>query len=241
MRGQADYGALAAKEVSASISDMGEVAARLGSIVTYDKRGDVVDFDNFEGPSLKWNTSATGAGSAIYLDSTYIKSGSQSVRLKTGNILNGAALIVKNIAVLSSLKLGVEVSFNLASLANDLRIWLSYYSGAVLVEAGLKFDLTNGILYIQDSAGNWKELATGLVLSTEPFIFHTLKLVADFATGYYKRLLFNFTEYDLSEAMYRGADLTTAPQIRTSIQLVAKDSVGGSLWIDDAIWTQAEP
>ncbi|GAH95398.1 unnamed protein product, partial [marine sediment metagenome] len=41
MRGQPDYAALAPKEIAASISDMGEVAARLGSIVTYDKRGDV--------------------------------------------------------------------------------------------------------------------------------------------------------------------------------------------------------
>ena len=56
-RGQADFGQYAVKEVSASISDMGEVAARLGSIDIYDKRGDVVFFDNFEGAFLRWNRS----------------------------------------------------------------------------------------------------------------------------------------------------------------------------------------
>ncbi|GAI49683.1 unnamed protein product, partial [marine sediment metagenome] len=68
-RGQPDYGSSAVKEVAGTLADMGELAARLSSIVEYDRRGDVVYLDDFEEPVLKWSPLAAGAG-YIRLDNT---------------------------------------------------------------------------------------------------------------------------------------------------------------------------
>ncbi|GAH47647.1 unnamed protein product, partial [marine sediment metagenome] len=64
---------------------MGEIAARLGSIVTYDKRGDVVDFDNFEFPVLRWDINVVGSESYARLDSAQCRSGAQCMKMFTDN------------------------------------------------------------------------------------------------------------------------------------------------------------
>ena len=46
---------------------------------TYDRRGDVVDHDDFEETVLKWTLVPVIAGSTAVLDSTSCQSGSQAV------------------------------------------------------------------------------------------------------------------------------------------------------------------
>jgi len=241
MRGQQDYGAMAAKEVSASVSDMGEVAARLGSIVTYDKRGDVVDFDNFEEPVLKWNASTPHAGCAIYLDSAIAKSGSQSVKLVTPDIASAPTALGKYFPLVGSKQLGLEVSWCQLTEQTDLRIWLQYFTGAKLLTAAVRLDLTAGKIYLFTPSGVWKDIEVHLAPLDIGFAFSTLKLVADFNAKYYKRLLLANAEKDLSsEAMWEQANSATAGTA-TTFQLINQDALGGYVWIDDVIWTQAEP
>lgn len=241
MRGQADYGALAPKETTAGVSDMGEVAARLGSIVTYDKRGDVIDFDNFEEPVLKWSRLLFGAGSAIYLDSESVKSGSQVVKLCTGDISGAYALLEKYSSILPSKRLGIEVSFQNLGACQDLFIWFVYYSGTAVGDSGLKVSASEGKVYIYDENADLKEVITGAFFSSYYHSFDTLKLVVDFTTGYYVRLLFNNTEYDLSAEAFSLLPSLLSPLLLTQIQISNLDTTGGFVWVDDVIWTQAEP
>lgn len=240
-RGAPDYGAYASKEVSASISDMGEVAARLGSIDIFDKRGDVVDFDNFEEPILKWLPEPVGAGSAVILDSTNVKSGSQSVKLTTGAVVGAKSGFSKAIPVLGSLKIGLEYSFSYIAFGGALHFLIVYYNGTRYQYAEAKIDLVAGTISINDSTGAWKEIAAGIFPGAWRRTFHTLKLVADFTTGYYKRLLFDYTEYDLStEAIETDLSPITA-NLTLQCKAESQFAIAYDLWIEDLIITQAEP
>lgn len=240
-RGQADYGQYAVKEVAASISDMGEVAARLGSIVTYDKRGDVVDFDNFEEPILRWGTSALGTDSLVCLDSESVKSGGQSAKLTTDASLSAYASIYKYMPVLGTKKLGLEVSQSVLSSGTYLLICLYLYNGIKKIYAELKLDADTSALYILDSTNTYKEIVSGLSLFTNIFSFSTMKLVVDFDAGYYTRLLFDNAQYDLSSEALYSVPSAVLPRIYTQIWLKNNTTDGGATWIDDIIWTQAEP
>ena len=236
-----DFGIYAAKEVTAPLADMGEVAARLGSIVTYDKRGDVVDFDNFEEPILKWLSTIAGAGSAAYLDSDSAASGCQSVKLLLGSILSADILLRKDIAILGSTALGLEASFAHTGYNGYLYFKIWYRSGTAYYEASVRIDNELGIFYILDSTDNWKQIATNLFPYGGEFTYNTTKLVADFTTGYWKRLLFNNTEFDLSsEALYSVPD-TSTPEIVLTLEVENKFADSNPVWLDDVIWTQAEP
>ena len=241
MRGQADYGALAAKETTAAVSDMGEVAARLGSIVTYDKRGDVVDFDSCEDAVLRWAVYPGTVNDYARLDSTSVKSGSQAIRLHSDNVSGAGVTITRGIPVLASKRLGFEVSFSRLSTGVNLQLLIYYFTGVKYYLAALKLDNFIRKLYVWNIAGGWTEVADSGYLFEMNFLFSTVKLVADFEALLYQRLLFNPYEHDISSIPLYSFLNTAAPHIMMHISLNNLDAAGGDVWIEDIVWTQAEP
>lgn len=240
-RGQKDYGQYAVKEVTASLSDMGEVAARLGSIVTFDKRGDVIDFDNFEEPLLKWDTYATGSATWPYLYSEDAKSGSQSILLNSGAIAGDYVRIRKGYSVLASKKLGIEISFG-CDYGNDyLYLRLTYFDDTNGYITEVKLDLKNNKAYILDEDDNYTEIGVIDVRTKRDFLYYSMKLVVDFDTLKYIRFLFANTEFDLSAYSLRTEATGGQPRVETLIKTEHISGADSKVRVDDVIWTQAEP
>lgn len=240
-RGQPDFGMYAVKEVAASISDMGEVAARLGSIVIYDKRGDVVDFDNFEEPLLRWRSNNGVGGAVVIHDSASARSSSQSVKLVTPAGAGSSAYIVKKVSILGTKRLGVEISFANVDTFLEFHISGYFYSGTTLSVAELLLDFNSRKLYIFDETGAQKEVATFTKFFQGLFIYYTIKLVADYGTGEYVRLLLGNLEYDISATKLETVDSDIAPFFETTIGVWNRTAAGATMYIDDHIITQAEP
>lgn len=240
-RGQPDYGLYAPKEVGSSISDMGEVAARLGSIDIFDKRGDVVTFDAFEEPILKWVIGTTPAASYVFLDSTHAKSGSQSAKLYHTNIIDSYAIIDKYLSILASKQLGIEISWHGHIVGGELDFYLTRYDGTTAISANLQLNHADGKLYILSSGGSWVEVTTVSFPPLSDHEFRTMKLVADFKTEKYVRLLLDLNEYNISAIPLYKVPSVIRPYIQAGLQFKAKTAVEDTLWADDFILTQAEP
>lgn len=240
-RGQPDFGPLAAKEITASISDMGEVAARLGSIVTYDKRGDVVDFDDFEEPVLKWEVSSSLGGALYTFSSASVKSGSQSILLITPASEDANTVMHKMISVLVSRRLGFEISFSDLAGNGSLILFVSYRDGAREYQAKVKLNITEHKLYVSDLAGEWVEVADVGILFSATYMFHTIKAVVDFETAKYVRLLFSNREYDISTHAFYSTPYVIAPRIAIYFYVETAVALSKHVYLDDFIFTQAEP
>lgn len=240
-RGQPDFGMYATKTVGASLADIGELGVRLGAIDIYDKRGDVVDFDNFEGLVLKWKTSLV-APATIRLVNDSVKSGSQAVHLVSRAVALDTVYIYRTISVLGSKRLGIEWSFSTLSLTTDLYIVIAYDDGTTLFHEGIvKIDPNAQKIYIENPAGGYDEIASFLPLVSLAYCFYTCKLVVDFATDKYVRLLFADTEYDVSGyTLFTGATAAT-PYIDCGIEIINRPAVVAAVWVDDFILTQSEP
>lgn len=240
-RGAPDYGLYAPKDTTASISDMGEVAARLGSIVTFDKRGDVVDFDNFEDAVLKWAVIISNPACYARLDSTHVRSGSQSVRLHTAATNLWLAGIEKFTRHVGTKRLGVETSFSNVSYNCYIYITMQYYDATWLHEADLRITPNTGALALWVPPGAWVTIATlGQILNDE-HLFYTLKMVVDFDTDKYLRLLYSQHEYDVSaHSLYTELSPVT-PFLRTRIRIENIGAFANDGWMEDFVYTQAEP
>lgn len=240
-RGQPDFGMYAPKTTTASLADMAELAVRLGSIVSYDRRGDVIYLDDFEAAVIKFIISVS-AGGAIVLDSTSVRSGFQAVKFTTAAAALNSALLRKWLSVVGSRRLGAEFHFSYPADTYTLSLSLAYYSSTTLYYGEVRLDFTDNTLKIIDGDGNWNTIAENLSLAKYYHQFTGLKLVADFSTNKYVRLLLGNTEYDVSAYSLETAASALKEGLGVFTQVFNDDTgTAASLWIDDLIVTQNEP
>lgn len=238
-RGQPDFGMYAAYSHLISLADMAELAARLDSIVLFDRRGKVALLDNFESTVLKWSTSTSGTG-AIALDSTYPKSGSQDVKL-SHDATGGRATMTKGFALLSSARCGTEITFIQASNKSALQIRVDYYDETNQYKAYIKIDFNALTISYWNSSGTWTQLATFISCAAYAFIYIPIKLVVDFSTGKYIKFIFGATEYNMSTIAMQSVADTTWGRITVTYQLDHVVLAAGQIYLDDFIFTQDEP
>ncbi len=241
VHGQPDYGLYAAKKTVFGLADLGELAARLGSVVTFDRRGDVMLFDDFEDNLNKWQRAMVGIGAAIVLSNTQCRNGSRSVKVTSGNVIGNASTLTRFMAYPVVSKMGFEISFTYHANFLSLEWIFTLYDGTNYHQGRIKYTDATGALSYQDSAGAYQVIVDGLSLYNLDFLFHTIKMVVDFTTDKYARLILNNIEYDLSDyGLYAPAD-AGRPRVQTQLRVITATAANNSMYYDDAIWTQNEP
>lgn len=240
-RGYPDYGVFKAKTVTAALDDMAELAVRLGSIVTYDRRGEVVDSDNFEGPVERWGSSVGSINDWAILDNTTCKAGSLAMLLHSANGAIEYVDIHKSLNVFVSKRIGLEISFGKPHTNANFILCLIYYDGAQSHMAYVWVDINAQEIHLTDGvAGDVVVANTGLFLD-QTWLFYTIKVVVDFGTDKYVRLLFANKEYDISNRLLTIAGSVTAPTLWVMMRNDNRLALGSDLYLDNYILTQDEP
>lgn len=239
-RGQPDYGMYAPQIITANLSDMAELAARLGSIDIFDRLGKVICLDGFESPVLSWDTVELN-GATVVLDSTYIKSLAQGVKLSVANQASSRAAIMKGFALPLSDRIGCELGFSVPDTNTYLDLILEKYDGTNLHSTQIRLDFNGGNLIYYDENGLPQNFATGVKFSTETYIYHPIKFAVDFETDNYIRCVYGGVSYDLSSYSLESSSDNTAPYIAIGIWLTQRVQAAASIYIDDFILTQDEP
>lgn len=240
-RGQPDFGMYAAKTVTGSLSDMAELAVRLGSICTYDRRGEVIDLDDFNQAAKRWGTQVFTTSSYAVYSAVNAKAGSQSMQLHKAIGPLELCRLHKSLNVFASKRIGIEVSFSYPSTNDYFWIYLYYYDGALVHYGRLRIDFNAKEIAIQDDSDTLiKVIDTGLFLQ-HYWCFYTVKLVVDFETDKYVRVLFANQEYDASAIAFPTAEDTIAPTLWASYGILPRVSAATDLFVDNYILTQAEP
>ncbi len=239
--GTPDFGITSGKETVYSLTDMAELVARLGSIVTYDRRGDIFLLNNFEGNINSVNPFGSGTGHNHYLSQEYARSGEFSYKLIAGSDGNHLcqAYLYSYLPAMS--KVGFEISFNGGHLEQILEWELDVYSGTRRVYGIITHNNDTGVLAYYDEDRNYITIASDIHLSVTGGLWHTFKLVIDPTNIKYCRILLDSHAYDLSDyAMYSTAS-SASPSVNSIVQITGKLGQNTALFIDDWVLTQSEP
>ncbi len=239
--GQVDFGAYAVKETVSSLADMGELAARLGSIVTFDRRGDVIWFDDFESGIEKWDKSSSGDRGSIEWSAAKSRNGGFSAKITTGAQSGDFATLTAYLPFPVLSRIGVEFSPLLYNYVGKLKLKIYVYDGEFRHQFEIQhFHITKLFQYKGDD-DKWHDMSPTLDLAWFSRQFHTLKLVADAQSKLYTRFIANSQSYDLAAfRSYRWGD-GAAPHLWIAIEVTNSNTNAGKAHIDDAIVTQNEP
>lgn len=239
-RGQPDFGLYAPTETIAGLSDLGELAARLGSIVTFDRRGNVIWMDDFESGIEAWETYISGAGEVLWVP-TYHRNGGFCLKMSTAPITDYVCDIFTQIAYPILGKFGFESSFTRDSQLSSFRIVVSFYNGTNLISASIRWTAATKTWAYLGADNVYYDLSPTIDFVSAVTVFNTVKLVCDFANNKYVRLIANNTTYDLANlGMYIQSD-TTGPHLELRIRITTNTDMASTAYIDDVIETQNEP
>jgi len=241
VHGQADYGAQAAKSTTYSMPDMGELAARLGSPVTLDRRGDVIFYDKFDNAPLRWEIDEAFPGDDVRIVTDYAKRGEAAVRLLTDSTVLNHALIRRYWELPRASNIGIEVSHTLHADITNLVISADLYDGTRLHYARIAIHINENNLKLYTTGGAWPTIVTPLDSYNSPYMWYTPKLVWDWENKVYKRLIWNGVEYDISAYATHSVLSAVNPHIHLEIQSNGAASGVGKVYIDEVIYTQNEP
>lgn len=236
-----DWGALTAQKTVYEITDLGELAARLGSPVTFNRRGDVVFIDSFEDGLRAWYLSPAGTGSDIYLSTQCARSGMFSARLIGGSDGDHQAAVLHrcHYPVLSSF--GIEASFLVPGEIESFGLEFYVYDGVEVSIAAVEWVAASKEVKYWDADGADATLASGLDLALESYLFHTLKMVVDFENDQYRRCLLDNRSWDMSDIPLYASAVGSAQLLLVWVYIRSREGENDDAYVDDIILTQNEP
>jgi hypothetical protein len=239
--GGPDWGQTAGSAVIYPLLDTGEAAARLGSIVTFDRRGDIVWFDDFEHDLRHWAPATNGAGAAADLSLLYKRHGAVSARLVAGSDGGAFAQLTSRVYLPGLTRCGLEASFSIVDTTGYVNFTLQVYTGSRLLYAGLRWAINAQIHQYLDSALVWQDLAVAQVAYTGTHAFHTMKLVIDPTAERYCRLLIDRVTYVPANLVLNGAANATPGQLNPVLTNFGIVGANRTIYLDDVVVTQNEP
>jgi len=212
--------------------------------LAYDRRGDVIFWDDFESPTAKFTSSVAGAGTVIR-SNTVAKIGDFSAKCTTGTVQNQYAGTQYSITDFHLGKIGVQTSFASNDSDYEVKLINAYYDGTNYHMAYIKYVFGDEKLYYQSAIGPvvWTEIAADVEYRALTQNWSTIKVVFDLSNYEFVRLLAFGNEYDLSGYSMPSDASVANPYLYTSVEFHKLDvaAIARVGYIDNIILTENEP
>jgi len=212
--------------------------------MTFDRRGELLYWDDFESPSQRYQDWVTALSGGTVLRSTENpKFGDFGVKLVTGATIADSSVVSYEINDFHIDRVGAEISFASISAASYLFIDMCYFDGVNKLQGKIAYDTSNSKLQVW-SSGVWTTAATlPMFMGTagEKLPFTTIKLVMDLSRNEYVRALCAGTEVGMSAFTPITAADPTKRGLAVEIWYQTKAAVAQTAYIDGFKFTGNEP
>lgn len=220
---------------------IGDGAARLGSIKTYDMRGRVYWMDDFEAPTLHWTTANGGVGGSQAIVSDYVRNGEQSLGLTANTGGGRISTAQRHLALPRQRKIGTEIHISAENGFDIAKIELFLDDGTTRYRAAIRIDEGAGQLLYIDNNGIFQDSGIDMGLRGDIGHFHALKFVLDYDTQNWMRIMWDDQEIDLSGIGIRQMITTGSRYMELYLSNQGNNVVNARMCFDDCIMTTMEP
>lgn len=239
--GKPDWGLVGPKQTIYGLDDVGEAIARLGSPVIWDRRGDVVLLDSFEHGTALSAPWVVGAGDSYNILSGASRHGSLSMIAELAGAAGTQFNNMWTICTTAQMVNGFEVSFSYLENMLYLYFEIQYWDGAFEHRARVRYNPATADLEVQLTAGGYQLIDDNLPLVTGIDPIHVAKVVADFSTDEYVRVIIDERSYSLPGVPIRYVGGVGGPYLRGRVMATGTFGLTSQMIIDRIIITQNEP
>lgn len=226
--------------------DSAELAARLGSMARYDRYGDTVFFEGFEGDLGAWKPETSGTGASVVISAARKVTGGFSCKLTCGSDASAYARIGLFLPHPYSLIYGVEWQQTLDSNLQYIKMRFYAYTGALsklysiryFCIAGTYAGLARSIgdIDIYKGDGTFQLIGNAVPLMSTYFAM-VFKVTVNVEDWKYSRLVIPPRSFDISSyEPYSVAD-ATAESLEVWIEAWGKQLENAVSYVDNAIVT----
>lgn len=218
-----------------------ELAARLGSIVSYERSGQVVLAEGFEHGLQRWLVELSTGGAEVVIDPEYCLSGGYSCRMTAGTTGSQNARITYKQGLLPKGKVGLSFAISCSGEFDTFEFIVFLYDGVNEYYMAGKLDDHSNDLLIYDDTPGWRDVGDADPSSGAKYDFNYVKVVADLENRAYDSLKFNDRVISLSTYGLRETAVGTPAGIDIYFTLTGDALANDVVNIDNVVFTVAEP
>lgn len=240
--GTPDFFGLSPKNYTYALQDDAELAARLGSIVNFDRRGEVIFMSAFENGFGDFShVSEDGVGvSYWYLTGGYNRP--TCIGIRPDQATNSKSYLIRRSFIPPQGNYGIEIAIKNITYCRPFFMQYSVYNESIEHRFEVRYNAFLGDITYLDQNGNFSllgEMAEGWYY---PSGYSVLKLVINSASMSYSRFIFNHRTFVFSD----GYPYTTSTALSSGTALSFGDAYGNQstdvyFFIGHVIITQNEP
>lgn len=220
---------------------LADLAASLRPIQRWDHRGQIleaVDFENGIPPQL--GCYAAG-GETWEIDPHYSQGSRYCLHVTTVAGANSSIYFTQEFRITPFSRFGSEVAIALPTQQMDVRLALTIYNGSAYYQAKIRWDVLNSTLYYYNSAGAQVPLSAACRVRAGTGIYNHLKLVADFTTNKFMRVLVNEQAFAIPTIDLYTAASSLAPHMEFYLYIGSTYAIAYNVYVDDWVITGEEP
>jgi hypothetical protein len=222
------------------VGGLAELATRLGSVVSYERRGQVLLVENFSNGLGFYTTTASGTGTVELSPAKYYKGGysvKMSPQSAAGNTCNLSGQI-GSVPVGQRVGLGVWISY-VAGL-ESVKIVLIVGDGSNQNISRIELEYSTGKVYAYTTAAARTEVGRFETNAATLGSFRFVKFVINLSTARYVRVIVDDTQFDASAVSFQQ-NPTSIKYCSITILVQSDGTRYGPLYVGAVILTSVEP
>ena len=222
------------------LDDMAELAARLGSPVTFHRFGDVVWIDTFETGLGGWVVGATDPASVVYLQGDNCMMGGCAVEIASAAEDPEYARIAKGYTYEVGTRIGFGTCYAINGDSTNLTLQILYRDGVHAFAGTIRITHSSGLVEYVDDIGDRVTLGNVGLLDVTGVIWYPIKLIVDTNTGTYVGFTFGSHQFNMTDIAMLSTVSALAPMCSANLQYRCADALAHSLYIDNCVFTVNE-
>jgi len=183
---------------SGGFAGLEELAARLGSIVPHDLRGNVIFMEDFETEETEWTLDEDGGDSLASRQTRRKYQGNWAMKLLADDVANAYAGMSRLIHIPGLAKYAQYGRFLWDENLQRVRFRNHFLVEGVNYYVGMRYSLPTTTLEIESGDDAWVSVATDLSIGEGTAVWYPITLIYDLSTLKYDKLKIAEYEYDIS-------------------------------------------